>query len=497
MKLLFVMACLITLVFVLWQAANVRGRIAWNNYRKAAIKSGEPMDMKSIIPPPVPDASNFASIPFFAPLFNFVPGTQKFADTNAFTKVSGYFDELSSVESKVERTGQNYSNTWVTAKKPLALIAFEIKASKGETNALDPGTMTEKESATTILAYLKKYDEALGQIEEAALRPKSRFPISYEHTPSIGVLLPHLAVLKRVSTAFQLRACANIQAGNNQAAEHDVHTILRAAQGPKDEPILISHLVRLAMLHAALQPIAEGIAAGAWSDQQLAGFQEDLFAINVLPDLKKTLRGESIFFGINTIDALRRGEISDNLSDLDGRALRFVPDGWFYGEMLNYHKALAAYANAFPTDKPLDPAAIESLTERYGTTNQNIFMLYWNNNFFVRMLVPALSRTLERTARAQTGLRLGGLACALERHRLQHGNYPESLEELKSVPAAMTHDLVLGGPLHYRREAEHGYVLYSLGWNRKDDGGVPTTEGKKSKQTDLDWVWRPLPRGAQ
>jgi hypothetical protein len=63
------------------------------------------------------------------------------------------------------------------------------------------------------------------------------------------------------------------------------------------------------------------------------------------------------------------------------------------------------------------------------------------------------------------------------------------------------HDIINGQPLHYRRTddpppqgsgaAGGRFVIYSVGWNEKDDGG--TVVVKKSGTPDIeqgDWVWQ-------
>jgi hypothetical protein len=61
---------------------------------------------------------------------------------------------------------------------------------------------------------------------------------------------------------------------------------------------------------------------------------------------------------------------------------------------------------------------------------------------------------------------------ALRRYEQQHGAYPDTLERL--VPdylAAIPVDPFGGGLLKYRRQAT-SYVVYSVGLNLRDDGGV-------------------------
>ncbi len=49
-------------------------------------------------------------------------------------------------------------------------------------------------------------------------------------------------------------------------------------------------------------------------------------------------------------------------------------------------------------------------------------------------------------------------------------------------------DEVVNGQLfRYRRLEDGTFVLYSVGWDERDDGGVVSTE-KNGKETG-DWVW--------
>jgi hypothetical protein len=79
----------------------------------------------------------------------------------------------------------------------------------------------------------------------------------------------------------------------------------------------------------------------------------------------------------------------------------------------------------------------------------------------------------------------GAVACALERYRLTHGEYPETLTALMpQFIDKLPHDLIGGEPLKYQRTDVNQFLLYSVGWNEMDDGGVP---GKNIAEGD--WVW--------
>jgi hypothetical protein len=114
-------------------------------------------------------------------------------------------------------------------------------------------------------------------------------------------------------------------------------------------------------------------------------------------------------------------------------------------------------------------------------------------NILVRLLYPALERAAKKVAIIQAQLDLARVACALERYRLTHGQYPEALDALApQFIEEIPHDLINGQPLHYRRTDDGKFVLYSIGWNEKDDGGVVIFRSNNGS-VDMeqgDWVWR-------
>jgi hypothetical protein len=89
------------------------------------------------------------------------------------------------------------------------------------------------------------------------------------------------------------------------------------------------------------------------------------------------------------------------------------------------------------------------------------------------------------------------IACALERYRLAHGVYPDSLDAL--APAyidALPHDIMTGDPYHYQLRPDGTFLLYSVGWNETDDGGTVVYEKDHPDRLDYqqgDWVW-PTPK---
>ena len=109
-------------------------------------------------------------------------------------------------------------------------------------------------------------------------------------------------------------------------------------------------------------------------------------------------------------------------------------------------------------------------------------------------MLPGFGGGARKFAYGQSSVDHARVAIALERYIDTQGHYPETLDPLApqwldKIP----HDVIGGQPLHYRRTEDGRFVLYSVGWNEKDDGGVVVLEtglAPGQKISEGDWVWR-------
>ena len=107
------------------------------------------------------------------------------------------------------------------------------------------------------------------------------------------------------------------------------------------------------------------------------------------------------------------------------------------------------------------------------------------NNPFVSMLAPDFSRAHFHQTRCETTRRASLLVANLRAYRQQYGSYPESLEALGN--AEYTTDAFTRQPFRYRVNGDD-FVLYSVGSNGSDDGGVHDADGESN-----DLVFWPRP----
>ena len=497
-RFLFGVACFMTLVALLYVEEDWRAKHAWEKFKREWEAKGEKFEYASVVPPPVPDDENFALTPIVYSSYGQMP-TRNGKEIPANERDTNWVNRLNmpvllDYADWPTNGGGHWEKGTLTDLRPWQEYYRQLAA---RTNFF-PVAPQPQTPAQDVLTALSKYDAAIEELRAASRLPYSRFPIDYDQAEPAAILLPHLATMKGCSQILQLRATAELQDGQSQKALDDVKLMLYLTQSMRTEPVLVSHLVRLAMAAITLQPIYEGLAQHQWSDAQLAELDAELAKMDFLADYEFAMRGE-MMFGISETEYWRRSRNFQVLDyDENGRhsssasqiGFRLVPASFFYRNELTIAQMHERWT--------LPLADVENRVVSPTKVNQSIaagdqaLRHGWPYNIFARLLFPALGKVVIRYAREQSCVDLARVAIALERYRLAHGEYPESLDAL--APRFMErvpHDIIGGQPLHYRRTADGLFVLYSVGWNETDDGGQ--VDLKKGGTVDInqgDWVWR-------
>jgi hypothetical protein len=317
--------------------------------------------------------------------------------------------------------------------------------------------------------------------------------------------------MKESAQLLRMRAIAELPNGQSDKALADVQLSMRLVGAIRTEPFLISHLVRIAMTEMALQPVYEGLANRQWTDAQLVALNAELAKLDFLADYQFSMRGEramtcAIIDFISKRQSYKQyeavlGEISDNdgattTSQLKNTVLAvglyLMPVGWFAQNKLFIARNEQDWITGvvFPEAHLVSPQKYREV----GHAHDNIYsrpVKPWN--FLAKEFSPALGAAGRKSSREQISVDLARTAIALERYRLAHGEFPELLDVLPpQFIAQVPHDVISGQSLKYRRTLDGQFVLYSVGWNEKDDGGVMfTSEGGTQPIFDKgDWVWR-------
>jgi len=484
---------LITIVFLVYALENWRGKRAWNEVKADLEKRGQTWQFEALVPKPVPPDQNFASLPLVTNWFDRAHMTNSTDDKHLLSIARNKLGKPKRDQNRLEPMVATDLVAWAKA--------IELATNSSTLNgALDIPPTTPEESTTeartraaaVVLAALAADEPALAQIREALRRPYSRYPINYDTPDPWSILLPHLAKLKMWSQRLVLKASAELALGKTDQALQDIETTLALQDTLEHEPFLISYLVRVAIFKIAFQPVWEGLHEHRWSDGQLKALMEKYSKYDFVPDLEQPLATERAA-SLKTVELISlHGELAGAVTGGGPNVptiARMLPSGWYYLEMANFSRIMdrLLWNGLDLKDRRVHPDTLKANQKWFESTRANSVKLLLRHEIAAGLLLPALPKVTRRAAEAQTLVDFSLLACALECYRIQNGNYPDSLPAL--APAcipALPKDWITGAPYQYRK-TDASFMLYSVGWDEKDDAG--DTRLVKDDDKPGDWVW--------
>jgi hypothetical protein len=476
-RILIALAVVATLIALFYTEENWRGKHDWDAYRSQWEAKGERFDWRAFVPPTVPDDQNF----YTAPVFTNILDRHLFMTT---TRSDGGFGWT------------NLAIGYWAAGRTTDLDGWQsyYRHPKG-TNSMDifPIAPHPQTPAADVALALSKYDSTIEALQQAGQRSGSYIPLNYEDGfDSASALLPYLEKLKQCGLVLQLRAVAELDNGQNEKACDDVMLMFRLNDSLRGQPFLITHLVHIAIFSITLQPVWEGLVKHQWTDAELARINAELGKLDFLADYEFTMCAERAF-AIKTFEQQRITRRFETWDSLRGTNVihnyRLMPAAYFYQNELNFARVSQQWilplvdTNARIASPAKWEQADDAVKKQLGH-----FSPY---KMQARMTFPVVGASFTRFAFSQAGVDLARTACALERYHLAHGEYPQTLDALTpQFIEAIPHDVINGQPLHYRRTDDGKFLLYSVGWNEKDDGGQIVFNSKGNvDRNNGDWVW--------
>lgn len=482
-----------------------RGQAYWQQAQEQIAAEGESLDPNKFIPPPIPDEENFGSLPLFresspasaAALYATPVGMQR-----AFSHIFPNNIPTSSRED-VQPNQLPYLGNWTKGEQPdlpaikkhlLDLCHREVPRAPVSPNA----------RLSDLFGLLCP---ALADLRAANVtHPLCRLEVDRESQPPnsrpIGGITSPIQMARVLSYEERLALLSD----QPQLAGDDLKVGWKVDSGLRQEPLFIAGLVSMGVVAIQMEVIREGLAKQVWNDQQLAGIDGDLGKIDYLKESRFCIRADTAVFFIPSADYIKEHRLriresffgapppSSSLGEemesfLFSTVVLLIPDGWF-----DDFKADDVRFQLLGSVKLVDPVSRRFFPEKEERALRLIQdareSSYWRD-YLLELLKPML-QSVKRFAYAQTQIDEARIVCRLERYRLVHGKYPDSLNALvPAYGADLPHDVMNGQSYHYKMLGDGTYLLYSVGWDQIDDGGrekVSSTDYHLPSD-DPDWVW--------
>ena len=417
---IFGIVAILTIAVLALSWISFQGRREWAQTKADLLARGEKLSLVELAPPPIPDDRNF----YADPLWQQTPQPDGGDGPRTFP-----IKRLDAPPNEEEWSRLRAILPDKTTARPdsRTLLARQL-ATLSHTG----GAAWQTAEAQAALALLAPFTPLLKSIDALLEQRPEGYPLmDYANPYRLSDFYSELGSVNIVLDALAARAEAGLELGDSGAAAHDVMDLFKLADTLRTEPLLYPQMMRMPCLSAAIGTTNLGISRHAWSAAELLAFQGAMESIELLPDFALAFRGER---GL-------RNQVFENQDGLSLYKVLLPGDRAAENRLV---QELVERLDAAPA-KGLDKGALRDLADRaihwMHPLTYRFFYFYGDQATIIAML--------------QNELRQTAMACALERYRLAHGNYPEKLsdivpEYLKAPPL----DAFTLRPMRYARTPE-------------------------------------------
>ncbi|MGB2866099.1 MAG: hypothetical protein WBC05_22385 [Sedimentisphaerales bacterium] len=411
-------------------------------------KDGRPMKQADVIPPEVPDSENAALLYESAAL---LLKAQPAPEGNLLVYLGGLSDMF-------------------------------IK------ETIDPDKLAELQQ----LIEQDVVTQALSVVEQGTQRRSCRFDHNYN--AGINILLPNLPLLRRLTFILSAKARLEARAGNPDNAWNMARIQLRLADALLTEPIMISQVVRYAMIRMSCRTIRELCEIAPPNEQQFRSVEDLLAGLDEVAPMVRGIDGERLLLGEwafnlpkNELYKINLNPNDERLEDMPGiiyrlLILRATFKPLFLADRATYMRLMHKSAQLFQLFG--DSYSHEQANNELYKLSSDIEKIERNEkrHLLTSMLFPSIIRVKQIHREMTAELRITRTGLALLQHKQSRDAFPDTLEALKLSDII---DPYSAEPLRYKAQGQD-FIIYSIGPDRKDNGGSPRV---KKQEKDWDIVW--------
>jgi hypothetical protein len=350
-------------------------------------------------------------------------------------------------------------------------------------------------------AWLEVNERSLAMIVEATRRPRRYDPLlATGYPPVMCTLLPMVQAHRDAARALAARAMLRLGAGRIEEAWQDTLACHRLSRLTSQGGTIIELLVAIAIDGITCRAERAILAQANLTAAQARQTYDDLGRLPPLPKMANAIDlGERYMFldcvqmladrGLAQLGSMVGGRPEDSsaLGGLLSAAGAVVIDWDVILRMGNswYDRFVAAQRKPTRAERLAAMNELDGEIRKLAANAKDLKSLAWSmlggpgravseriGQILIALLMPALNAATEAEERGAEDFEVVRLGFLLAAYRAENGKYPAELTDLTpKYIASVPLDPFSGRRLIYKRQAG-GYVLYSVGVNGKDDGGL-------------------------
>jgi hypothetical protein len=320
-----------------------------------------------------------------------------------------------------------------------------------------------------VASHVDRNKAALDELHAIAEFTESRYPIDLTKGPS--TLLPHLAEIKGLAQLLKFEAIHHSASGQRDLAVGALQSGFGLARTLRNEPLLISELVRIASVAIILDALERVVTEHQLTEQELKGLRDalqDAEADSTRGSFRAMVGERASGIAFFTMRPSELVQLGNSGGAARSSGLLFQQFAFGAQRLLGlrdrdlkiYLELMEGFANAVTNQLPEALAKTDKLTTEMDLRMQSGF---GRLAILSRMLLPAFNKAVAKEAALVTRLRCADLALAVEEFRLAHsGALPNTVVELGSeFLRHLPRDVAVGQPLQYERRPTVGYRISS------------------------------------
>lgn len=276
-------------------------------------------------------------------------------------------------------------------------------------------------------------------------------------------------------------------------------TLIDICEHHREEWTLVNQMIRVAITGLSLETFHYGLDTHTWTEPELATFQGRWESLSLVTNLHQTLLYERALHEqtfndlrhninrhtniVRSTSSILKDRVMTLLWDMDDDEHTLLKVSQDRLDIYRHHLVTSNWSGVPAQFRAISETAFQDSTS-------------WRNSY-KRWLSSIMISNLERASQVLLRTEIQRLqtitAIALERHRLKHGHYPDSLQKL--IPDYLTripHDPMDGRPMRYRLNPDGTFTLWSVSFDGQDNGGdfsMPDPKKQSFPQDARDIVW--------